>query len=335
MQSFSPAEIRYYQQRILELKEEKNAVILAHNYQVPEIQDIADLVGDSLGLSREASEIDADVIVFCGVKFMAESAKILSPKKTVIHPEKGSICPMAAMIDVETIRLMKEEHPDAVVVAYVNTTAEVKAEVDVCCTSANAVKTIQALEEEDIIFIPDVNLGMYVQRFAKGKNIILHPGYCPTHNDITVDQINALKREHPHAEILVHPESIPDVIDMADGVFSTEGMVLHSIYSPSSSSSPSCSSSPSSISSPSSSSSKEFIIVTEKEMVYRLSCEAEKMGLERSFYPIPTAICPNMKKITIENLARSLETISPTIDLPMELIERAKRPLDRMLEIGR
>jgi len=313
MQSFSPAEIKDYQKRIAELKKEKNAFILAHNYQVPEIQDIADRVGDSLGLSREASQLDSDIIVFCGVKFMAESAKILSPDKTVIHPDEDSLCPMAAMIDTETLRLMKKEHPDAAVVAYVNTTAEIKAEVDVCCTSANAVKTIEALEEKDIIFIPDVNLGMYVQRFAKDKNIILFPGYCPTHNNITVDQITSLMSEHPDAEVLVHPESIPDVIDMADGVFSTEGMVTHSLRSEA----------------------NEFIIVTEREMVYRLSREAEQRGVRKSFYPIPTAICPNMKKITIEKLARSLETESPTIELPGDIIRDARKPLDRMLEIGR
>lgn len=313
MQSFSPIEIRDYQQRIQELKREQNAVILAHNYQLPEIQDIADLIGDSLGLSREAAEIDTDVIVFCGVRFMAESAKILSPGKTVIHPDIESTCPMAAMIDAETVRIMKQEHPAAMVVAYVNTTADVKAEVDVCCTSANAVKTIKALDAHDIIFIPDVNLGMYVQRFVPHKNIILHPGYCPTHNNITVEQINTVIKLHPEAEVLVHPESIPDVIDLADGVFSTEGMVRHSLSSPS----------------------NEFIIVTEREMVYRLEQEARKKGVEKSFYAIPSAICPNMKKITIEKVARSLENGTPTIDLPDTLIERARLPLDRMLDIGR
>jgi len=313
MQSFSPSEIRYYQQKIRELRKEKNAVILAHNYQVPEIQDIADLVGDSLGLSREASKIDADVIVFCGVQFMAESAKILNPGKIVVHPESESMCPMAAMIDAETVRQLKEENPGAAVVAYVNTTAEVKTEVDVCCTSANAVKTIQDLEEKNIIFIPDVNLAMYAQRFTKDKNIILFPGYCPTHDHITVEDIDALKGVHPEAEILVHPESRPAVIDIADGVFSTEGMVIHSLSSPK----------------------QEFIVVTEKEMVYRLGKESVGRGLNKRFYAVETAICPNMKKITIEKVCRSLQTLSPTIELPEEIIRRARKPLDRMLEIGR
>ncbi len=313
MRSFSHAEIKDYQKRILELKKEKNAIILAHNYQLPEIQDVADLLGDSLGLSREASRSDAEVIVFCGVRFMAESAKILSPGKIVVQPDNESLCPMAAMIDAEDVRQLKKEHPGAVVVAYVNTTAEVKAEVDVCCTSANAVKTIQALKEKDIIFVPDVNLGMYVKRFAKGKNIILHPGYCPTHDDITVEQVTALKNEHPGAEVLAHPECRPEVIDIADWVYSTGGMVTHSFSSPA----------------------KEFIIATEKEMVYRLRKEAEKRGIDKTFYPIATAICPDMKKITIDKLVRGLETLSPAIELPEELIGKAKRPLDRMLEIGR
>lgn len=313
MRSFSPAEIKDHQHKILELKDDRNAVILAHNYQVPEIQDVADLVGDSLGLSREAARSGSDVIVFCGVRFMAESAKILNPEKVVIHPDPESVCPMAAMIDAETVRAMRQEHPEAAVVAYVNTTAEVKAEVDVCCTSANAVKTMKALKERDIIFIPDVNLGMYVQRFVKDKNIILYPGYCPTHNNITADQIMDMKREHPDAEVLVHPESIPDVIDLADGVYSTEGMVRHSLDS----------------------GTREFIIVTEREMVHRLTQEARKAGLDKLFHPVPSAICPNMKKITIKKLALSLETGSPTIELDPGIIQRARKPLDRMLEIGR
>jgi quinolinate synthase len=313
MHSFTPDEMKDYQKRIRELKDEQNAVILAHNYQIPAIQDVADLVGDSLGLSREAARIDADVIVFCGVKFMAESAKILSPDRTVLHPDAESICPMAAMIDVETIRHMRTEFPDAVVVAYVNTTADVKAEVDICCTSANAVKTIKHLPEKDIIFIPDVNLGMYVTRFAPEKNIILHPGYCPTHNNITVEMIEAMKIEHPEAEVMVHPESIPDVIDLADGVFSTEGMIRYSLESKA----------------------REFIVVTEREMTYRLATDARKAGLDKVYHPIPTAICPNMKKITTDKLLRCLETGGPEITLPRDIIERARKPLDRMLEIGR
>lgn len=313
MVSFSVNEIEDYKKKIIDLKEEKNAVILAHNYQLPEIQDIADLVGDSLGLSAEASKIQKDVIVFCGVKFMAESAKILSPGKTVLHPVEDSVCPMAHMIDAETVREMRKENPDAAVVAYVNTTAEVKAEVDVCCTSANAIKTVKALQEKDIIFIPDVNLGMYVKRFVTDKNIILYPGYCPTHNQIQVSEVQDLKQLHPGAEILVHPESTPDVIDLADGVFSTEGMARHAL----------------------SSDTNEFIIITEKEMVYRLEGLSARQGLNKSFYPIDTAICPNMKKITIDTVAGCLETFKPRIELSDELIQKARKPLDRMISIGR
>lgn len=313
MHPFAPAGTRDLRQRILDLKAEQNALILAHNYQMPEIQDIADLIGDSLALSQQAAEAGAEVIVFCGVKFMAESAKILSPGKTILHPDEGSVCPMAAMVDAETVRLLRAEHPDAAVVAYVNTTAEVKAEVDICCTSANAVKTIERLPERDIVFIPDMNLGLYVRRLVPGKNIILYPGYCPTHNDITLRQVLDIKTAHPGAEIMAHPESIPEVLDHADGVFSTEGMIRYSLDSPA----------------------REFIVVTEREMTYRLAMEARKAGLDKVYYPIPTAICPNMKRITLEKVLRSLETSSPAIHLPPDIVQRARKPLDRMLEIGR
>ncbi len=313
MVSFSVNEIEDYTKKISNLKEEKNAVILAHNYQRPEIQNIADLVGDSLGLSAEASKIEKDVIVFCGVKFMAESAKILSPDKTVLHPVEDSLCPMANMIDAETVREMRKEYPDGAVVAYVNTTAEVKAEVDVCCTSANAVKTVKALQEKDIIFIPDINLGMYVKRFVQDKNIILYPGYCPTHDQIQVTSVKEIKRYHPEAEILVHPESTPDVIDLADGVFSTEGMARYALASDT----------------------KEFIIITEKEMVYRLETLSARKGLNKKFYSIDTAICPNMKKITIDTVAECLNSLEPRIELAEDLIRKARIPLDRMISIGR
>ena len=309
----SQQEIREYQKKIEKLKEEKNAVILAHNYQRPEIQDVADIIGDSLGLSIEAAKSDAEVIVFCGVRFMAESAKILSPNKIVVHPVEDSFCPMAAMIDAYSVRQLKKENPEAAVVAYVNTTAEVKAEVDICCTSANAVKTVQNLPEKDIIFIPDINLGMYVKRFVKNKNLILYPGYCPTHNNITAKQVLKVKNEHPDAEILAHPECTPEVIDIADGAYSTEGMLKRVL----------------------SSNHKEFIIVTEKEMVYRLQKEAKSVGKDIVFHPVESAVCPNMKKITIDKVAESLERLSPVIELPEEIIKRARKPLDRMLKMGR
>jgi quinolinate synthase len=296
-------------ERILALKKSKNAILLVHNYQRPEIQDVADFLGDSLGLSLQASKTDAEVIVFCGVDFMAESAKILNPDKIVIHPNPKAKCPMAAMISVKELQAMKKENPSAAVVAYVNTTAETKAKVDVCCTSANAVKVIKSLPQKKIIFIPDINLGLYVQRFAPEKEFVFWNGYCHVHQGITKEEILGLKKQHPNAEILVHPECIPEVIDVADFVYSTEGMVRHV----------------------SNSSSNEFIIGTEKEMCYRL----KKENPSKKFYPVKSAICPNMKRITIEDVLKSLEALKPKITLPDNIMKAARLPLQRMMDIGR
>ncbi|MCD6468733.1 MAG: quinolinate synthase NadA [Thermoplasmata archaeon] len=295
--------------RIQKLKKEKNVVILAHNYQLPEIQDVADFVGDSLDLAQKATKTSADYIVFCGVNFMAESAKILNPDKIVIHPDLNSRCPMADMVDVESLSWLQKDHPDAMTVAYVNTTADVKAVSDVCCTSSNAVKVIKNLAAKEIIFIPDRNLGLYVKRFIKDKEIILWPGMCPTHHDIKKEDILNLKKQHPDAEIMVHPECQPEVIDIADYVFSTNGMVKHAAQSKS----------------------KEFIVGTEKDLCYRL----KKENPTKVFYPVSTAICPNMKKITIDRVVKSLETLEPRLELPEEVIENAKEPLTKMMEIGR
>lgn len=304
------ADVQDLASRLQELKKDKNAVILAHNYQLPEVQDNADILGDSLGLSVDAAKTDADVIVFCGVDFMAETAKILAPEKIVLHPDPGSKCPMAAMCEVDFLRAMKDEHPDAVVVSYVNTTADVKAETDVCCTSANAVKVVQSLSEKRIIFTPDRNLGLYVQRFVPDKELILWPGFCATHqNRITVDDLKEMKKLHPGAEILVHPECAPDVIDFADHVFSTGGMLTHAKNSQKT----------------------EFIVGTEKEMAYRLGQDFP----EKKFYPLDKAVCPDMKKITLEKVVRSLETMSPQVNLSREILEKARRPLERMVAIGR
>jgi quinolinate synthase len=296
------------QDRILELKKERNAVILAHNYQVPEIQEIADFVGDSLGLAMAATKTDAAVIVFCGVHFMAESAKILNPSKTVLHPEPKAKCPMAAMCDPHGVRMLKKDFPRADVVAYVNTSAECKAEADVCCTSSNAVKVVNSLNSELAIFIPDENLASFVQRSTE-KDIIPWPGYCPTHESITVEKLKKLKEEHPHAAIVVHPECRPDVIDMADAVKSTEGMLTYVKQS----------------------SKSEFIIGTEQEMLYRLRKESP----DKTFYSVPGAVCPTMKLITLENVLAALESMSPEVTLKPELIERARKPLQRMMDIGR
>lgn len=296
--------------RIKELKNKKNAVILAHNYQLPEIQDSADFVGDSLDLAQKATKVSSKYIVFCGVNFMAESAKILNPDKVVIHPVPDSRCPMADMVDVESLSWLQQEHPDAVTVAYVNTTADVKAASDICCTSSNAVKVIKSLDTKKIIFIPDKNLGLYVKRFIKDKEIILWPGICPTHHSrITKEDILNLKKEHPYAEIMVHPECQPDVIDIADYVYSTNGMVKHAKKSKN----------------------KEFIIGTEKELCYRL----KKENPAKNFYPVKSAICPNMKKITIEKVLKSLISLEPRITLSNEIMEKAYKPLKRMMDMGR
>lgn len=292
------------------LAAEKNAIILAHNYQLPEVQDIADFVGDSFGLSVEASKTDAEVIIFCGVNFMAESALLLSPDKLVIHPEPESRCPMAAMVDAQSLRLLKSKHPDAAVVSYVNTTADVKAESDICCTSSNAAKVVRSLPQKKVIFTPDVNLGSYVSSLVPEKEMILWPGYCDTHqNRITMNDLLVLNDQYPEAEIIVHPECIPEVIDFADHAFSTQGMLDH------------CKTS----------SIQEFIIGTEREMVHRLRKDIP----DKIFHSIDKAVCPNMKKITLKKVAASLENMGPKIELSDDIIEKARIPLERMVAVGR
>ncbi|MBU0496426.1 MAG: quinolinate synthase NadA [Candidatus Thermoplasmatota archaeon] len=291
------------------LKHERNAIILAHNYQSPIIQDVADYRGDSLELAKLATKTDAEYIVFCGVDFMAESAKILNPTKTVILPDKTAQCPMAAMVEPTMLQLLKEKHPHAPVVCYINTTAEIKALSDICCTSANGVNVVKQQKEDTIIFIPDQNLGHYIQRFVPDKKMVLWPGYCATHHNITVDHIKELKRQHPQAEVLVHPECRPEVIDIADYAYSTNGM-LHYVKK---------------------SSNTEFIIGTEKEHCYRL----KKDNPTKLFYPVQSAICKNMKKITAEKLLKSLKTLEPQIQLSETIMHKARKPLERMMQIGR
>jgi len=297
------------QEQIVQLKKEKDAIILGHNYQRKEVQEISDFLGDSYGLSVQASKTKAKVIVFCGVDFMAESAKILNPEKTVLHPNLKAKCPMAAMVDVASLRELKAEHPGAPVVSYVNTSAEVKAESDICCTSANAVKIVQSLPDKKIIFVPDTNLGLYVRRFVKDKEIILWPGYCPTHVNITVDSLRELKRQHPDAEVVVHPETTPDVIDFADHAFSTEGLLKHVQSSPK----------------------KEFIIGTEENLIHRLHKEV----LGKIFYAVPNATCPNMREISLEDVRDSLVKMQYKIEIPQDIIKRARVPLERMIQAGR
>lgn len=300
---------REIEARIKELKKKHNTIILAHNYQIPEVQDIADFLGDSLDLAMKATKTDAENIVFCGVDFMAESAKILNPSKNVILPDINAECPMANMVNLNDLKKLKKDHPDAEVVAYINTTAETKTLIDICCTSANGIKVIKSLTSKKIIFIPDRNLGAYIQRFVPEKEMILWPGICPTHHRIRKEEILKLKGKYPNAEILVHPECRPEVIDISDHALSTNGMVNNAKKSDS----------------------KEFIIGTEKELCYRL----KKENPDKTFYPLKTAICPNMKKITLEKVLNSLETLEPKIQLPDEIMKKAKKPLQRMMEVGR
>ena len=296
-------------EKIEKLKKQHNAIILAHNYQLPEIQDIADLLGDSLDLSKKATKTDAENIIFCGVGFMAESAKILNPEKNVIIPDINARCPMAAMVNPEKLIKLKQKHPDAEVVAYINTTAEVKALSDICCTSSNGVRVVKSLSSKKIIFIPDQNLGNYVKKQVDDKEIIIWPGFCATHQNIRKTDIIKLKKEHPNAEILVHPECRMEVIDISDYAFSTNGMVNHVKKSDK----------------------KEFIIGTEKELCYRL----KKENPNKNFYPVKSAICPNMKKITLDKVLKSLENLEPKIILSDEIMEKAYKPLKRMMDVGR
>lgn len=297
------------QNEIKAWKKKRQAVILGHNYQRPEVQDISDHLGDSLALSIKATQTDAKVIVFCGVDFMAESAKVLNPEKTVLHPNLGAKCPMAAMMDVDGLRELKKEHPKAYVVGYVNTSAECKTELDIACTSSNAVKIVRKAPSDEVIFVPDSNLGMYVQRFVKDKKIILWPGYCPTHVEIRVEDLQAIRKQHPEAELMVHPECSPEVIDAADVTLSTEGMVKHVKESPK----------------------KEFIIGTEKNMIYRLRKEVPN----KTYIEVPAAICPNMREISLQDVLNSLQTLQPEVTLSADIIRRAKIPLERMIEAGR
>ncbi len=295
-------------EKIKELKKKRNAVILVHNYQPPEIQDIADFRGDSLGLSREAAKTSADVIVFCGVHFMAETAAILSPDKTVLLPDKDAGCPMADMIDAGKLRELKKKHPAAAVVCYVNSTAEVKAESDYCCTSANAVEILSGIEKNEIIFVPDKYLGSFAAKKA-GKNVILYDGYCPVHMKILPEQLVEAKNEHPSAKVLVHPESRSDVCDMADEILSTSGMEKFARES-------GC---------------EEMIIGTETGLIYRL----QKDNPDRKFYPASAAaLCSNMKKTSLEKVLWSLEEMKYEIKVREETAKAARKAIDRMISAG-
>jgi quinolinate synthase len=306
-------------ERIDRLRRERNAVILAHNYQLPEVQDIADFVGDSLGLSQEAATTDADVIVFCGVHFMAETAAVLSPDRTVLLPDLKAGCSLADTITADQLRAWKAEHPGAVVVSYVNTTAEVKAESDYCCTSSNAAAIVNSIpEDREILFCPDMFLGAHVERVT-GRRMHIWMGECHVHAGIDAAHLDAARRLHPDAELLIHPEcgcttsalyrsSSGDLPGTTTVVSSTEGMVRRATTSPAST----------------------FIVATEVGIIHRM----EKLAPHKRFLPAtPGAICPFMKMITLPKVEAALETLSPRVTVAPDIAARARRAIDRMLAV--
>ena len=297
------------QEELRALAREKGAVILAHNYQRPEVQDAADYVGDSLGLSRQAAAADAQVILFCGVDFMAETAAILAPEKTVIIPEARAQCPMAAMVDPTGLAALKAEHPEAVVVSYVNTSAAVKALSDICCTSANAPEVVASVPaDREIIFTPDCNLGAWVAA-KTGREMILWQGYCPTHDLIQPDDILEAKAAHPHAKVVVHPECRPDVTALADAVESTSGMIRFCRED----------------------AAEEFIIGTEAGMIHRLSTDVPG---KRYYLVTEATVCPNMKMTTVRKAIQALRVMGPVISVPEDIRVKALAAVQRMVEIG-
>jgi len=295
-------------QRIEQLKSERRAVLLVHNYQRGDVQDIGDFVGDSLGLSQAAAETDAEVIVFAGVYFMAETAAVLCPGKKVLIPDEHAGCPLANMVGERELRRRKAEHPGAVVVCYVNSTAAVKAESDLCCTSANAVKIVDSISRDrEVIFVPDNSLGDYVSK-QLDRPMVLWPGYCPTHHRILPEQVGALKQQHPTASTVVHPECIPEVVAIADHVASTTGILDFCRES----------------------SHDAFIIGTEVGILHRLAKENPgKQFIHASRF----ADCPNMKLCTQEKILWSLEDMAPEVTVPEEIAAGARRAIQRMLDL--
>ena len=294
------------EERILELKAQKNAVILAHNYCSPEVQDLADFVGDSLGLSQKAAATDADIIVFCGVSFMGETAKILSPKKKVLLPEPEAKCAMASMCSAEQIRQVKQKYPDATVVAYVNTTAETKTVTDYCCTSANALNVVKQIPNNQILFVPDSNLGKYVKE-KSGKDVILWSGFCPVHQCVTLRQVEELRQQHPGAEVVAHPECRLEVLNTAEFIGSTEAILKYCQKSDK----------------------KEFIVLTESGMGHRL----EKACPGKKFYFTAQSLCMTMKMISPESILECMEKETGEVVLDAETMEKAYLPVKRMTDI--
>lgn len=298
---------RELKERILRLKEEKNAIILAHYYQRDEIQEIADFRGDSFLLAQKAASTDADVIVFCGVHFMGESAKILAPNKTVVIPDERAGCPMADMVNVDGLKALKKKHPHAAVVAYINTSADVKAETDICCTSANAVKVVNSVDADEIIWVPDKNLGNYVSKFTT-KKMILWEGYCNTHDMLTVRDVMEMREKYPDAEFVVHPECRPEVVKLGDFVGSTTAILKYCKESPA----------------------KQFIVGTEDGVGYQLRLDSPDKEFH---FATKYLVCPNMKVNNLKKVAQCLETLSPQIYVPPQVADQARQSLERMLQV--
>lgn len=296
-------------EEILKLKKEKRVTILAHNYQSKENRFVADYVGDTLSLANQARVVDEDVILFCGPDFMVETAALLAGDRTVIYANEDARCPMASMISPEDIRLLKDANPGAKVVGYVNTSVESKCEMDICCTSSNAVNIINATRSEKVIFVPDKNLGANLQKFLPTKELILWPGFCSVHNLIEREDILELIHAHPDAEVLVHPECKPEVVEQAHVMLSTDGMIEYVQQSHST----------------------EFIIGTEVELVSRMV----ENNPEKNFYPVPLAYCRTQKRIQLENILNALETFEPRVEISKEVSEKARRPLEKMMAFGR
>jgi len=295
-------------ERIAELKQQLRAVIVAHNYQRAEVQDVADFVGDSLELSRQCIKIDAQTIVFCGVRFMAETAAILNPHHTVLLAEDSAGCPLADMISIDELREWKQRYPETLIVCYVNSSAEIKAESYICCTSANGVKVVESVPSDDILFVPDQNLGHYISTQTK-KNMILYPGFCHVHHRLKPEQVKLAKKLHPEAQVIVHPECRPDVIALADAALSTSQMLRYAKAS----------------------SNNSFIIGTEEGLLHRLRQE----NPDKSFYLVSNSqICTDMKKTTLETVAQTMELRQNIVTVPEEVRLKAKQAVDRMLAIS-
>ena len=297
-------------EQIRQLAKDRNALLIAHNYQRDEVQEIADITGDSLALSIEAAKTDKPVIVFCGVHFMAESAAILAPEKTVLLPRADAGCPMADMVTAEKLRELKQQHPDATVVTYVNSSAAVKAESDICCTSSNAISVARSLEAKKLLLVPDRNLGRYIAKHVPDKECIFWEGYCPTHDRLQTEEIKRIKQQHPDALFMAHPECRPEILDLADHICSTSGMYDFAANNPA----------------------RKFIVGTENGILWRL----RKDNPEKEFIlPSRSLICPNMKLTSLEDILKCLQTMEPQVTVDEETRRKAKGSLDRMLAVPR